>query len=321
MNRKTYIHKAAATEIDRIAMFCEANPGPGSPVGNLRAMVTSDCLLKTKHQGRLAGVVGLDLSRNAITGPWIRKGPDKNDLAHRMLVSAERLAAQYGMTQIIVYPAPDAAGFFADNGYWKVAGSFRGKTSRTGMTRSIIRRATHFGRLVREINEELGIPTDYGMRHKMRLQPEAGKLYSIGNDIYDRKQKMTPPAATAWRRMVRQAKSNGVIIQAVSAFRSVDYQAELVRRKLEKNQSMEEILSVSAAPGYSEHHTGQAVDVTTPGFPVLEKEFEKSPAFEWLCDSAADFNFHLSFPRNNIHDIAYEPWHWCWRGNKKNSRG
>ena len=26
-----------------------------------------------------------------------------------------------------------------------------------------------------------------------------------------------------------------------------------------------------------------------------------------------EFGFHLSYPRDNPHGIAYEPWHWCWR--------
>jgi len=238
------------------------------------------------------------------------------DLARRMLVAAERLAAQYGMTRVRVHPAPDAEEFFAAKGYRHEAGKpGRGKAA-TEMTRSIIRRTTRFGRMVREVNEPLGIPANYGVHHKMPLQAEAKILSSIGKDIFDRKQKMFPAAASAWRRMVRRAKSDEVIIQPVSAFRSVDYQAGLVRKKLEQEFSMEKILAVSAAPGFSEHHTGRAIDVTTPGYPVLEEEFEKSVAFEWLCDNAAQFNFHLSFPKNNIHNIAYEPWHWCWRDHK-----
>ena len=76
---------------------------------------------------------------------------------------------------------------------------------------------------------------------------------------------------------------------------------------------MEEILKVSAAPGYSEHHSGRVVDLTTPGYAPLEEEFEDSAAFAWLCRSAAEHGFYLSYPRGNPHGIAYEPWHWCWK--------
>lgn len=109
------------------------------------------------------------------------------------------------------------------------------------------------------------------------------------------------------------AANDGIELQVVSAFRSASYQLLIIERKLERGQSMDEILRVSAAPGYSEHHSGRVVDVTCPGFAALEEEFENSPAFAWLQHEAAAFGFALSYPRNNIHDIAYEPWHWCWR--------
>ena len=90
----------------------------------------------------------------------------------------------------------------------------------------------------------------------------------------------------------------------------------ILKRKLERGQSIEQILAVSAAPGYSEHHSGRALDLTTPGFAPLEEEFERSAAFAWLCTNSQRYNFHLSFPRGNVHAIAYEPWHWCWRGKR-----
>ena len=104
------------------------------------------------------------------------------------------------------------------------------------------------------------------------------------------------------------------MLQVVSAYRSVAYQEGILRGKLERGQAMEDILRVSAAPGYSEHHSGRALDLTTPGFTALEEEFERSDAFAWLTENAGAFAFRLSFPRDNPHDIAYEPWHWAWQG-------
>jgi len=116
--------------------------------------------------------------------------------------------------------------------------------------------------------------------------------------------------------MAAAAADDGVTLQVVSAFRSVAYQEEILRGKLGKGQRIEDILRVSAAPGYSEHHSGRAVDVTTPGYPVLEEIFEESEAFAWLARRAGAFGFHLSFPRGNPHGVAYEPWHWAWRGGR-----
>jgi D-alanyl-D-alanine carboxypeptidase len=160
----------------------------------------------------------------------------------------------------------------------------------------------------------LGIPADYGRVRKLPLQTEACSLKSIGDDIYERSQEMLPEAADAWAAMRNEASKQGVELQAVSAFRSVEYQEGILRRKLDKGLNIKQILEASAAPGYSEHHSGRALDITTPGYAVLEEEFEHSPAFEWLCEHAADFGFSLSFPRDNPHDVVYEPWHWAWHG-------
>ena len=44
---------------------------------------------------------------------------------------------------------------------------------------------------------------------------------------------------------------------------------EVVRRKRERGLAMRDILAVSAAPGYSEHHSGRAVDLTSAGYAAL----------------------------------------------------
>lgn len=162
------------------------------------------------------------------------------------------------------------------------------------------------------LHESLGIPGDYGPTRAIPVQMEAAGLVSIGVDIYQREQRLIPKAARAWESMRNSASGEGIELQVISAYRSVDYQDGILRRKLEKGQEIKEILRVSAAPGYSEHHTGRAVDITTPDFPVLEEEFEQSGAFSWLLECAAEFGFRMSFPRGNPHGVAYEPWHWAW---------
>ena len=107
------------------------------------------------------------------------------------------------------------------------------------------------------------------------------------------------------------ALADGVILKIVSAFRSAERQAEIVRAKLERGLSLDAILEVSAPPGYSEHHTGRAIDITTDGVPALELEFERTAAFRWLSANAALFGYSLSYPKDNPHGYAYEPWHWC----------
>jgi len=160
--------------------------------------------------------------------------------------------------------------------------------------------------------KQLEIPEDYGVRRKLSLQAECTHLVSIGKDVFGREQKMSTTAANAWFDMHAAAALNGIELQAVSAYRSIDYQAGIIRGKLDAGQNMEDILRVSTAPGYSEHHSGRALDISMPGFAPLQVAFDHSPAFKWLMNSAAGFGFIPSYPQGNPHGLAYEPWHWCW---------
>lgn len=157
-----------------------------------------------------------------------------------------------------------------------------------------------------------GIPRDYGRARRLRLQREPVRLASIGGDIHGRAQWLQPRPARAFARMRDAAARAGIELQVVSAFRSIEYQLGILERKLARGQAIDEILRVSAAPGYSEHHSGRGLDLTTPGFAALEETFEHSPAFAWLQRNASRFGFMLSYPRDNRHGIAYEPWHWYW---------
>lgn len=158
----------------------------------------------------------------------------------------------------------------------------------------------------------LGVPGDYARQRHLLPVREPRALACIGEDIHRRLQWLAPRAAKAYARMRAAAAADAVELQLVSAFRSADYQLGILKRKRDRGQSIDEILRASAAPGYSEHHSGRAVDLTTPGFAALEEEFEHSSAFAWLASNAARFGFALSYPRDNPHGIAYEPWHWCW---------
>jgi D-alanyl-D-alanine carboxypeptidase len=159
------------------------------------------------------------------------------------------------------------------------------------------------------IMQELGAPPRSGKRPFS----EASKLVSVGLDIYGREQRLSPEAAAAWNEMKAGAERDGECLQLVSAFRSVDYQKQIIQRKLAAGQSWEQILRVSAIPGYSEHHTGRTVDVTTPGCKVLEEEFENTSAFRWLARRAGEFRFTMTYPRGNKFGVAYEPWHWTFQ--------
>ena len=106
------------------------------------------------------------------------------------------------------------------------------------------------------------------------------------------------------------AAASGVALVAISGFRSIGRQAEIIKGKLEAGEMIDTVLGTIAAPGYSEHHTGRAIDIGTPGSPPLTEEFGRTGAFAWLRAHAQRYGFRLSYPSGNAHGIAYEPWHW-----------
>lgn len=161
-----------------------------------------------------------------------------------------------------------------------------------------------------ELHKELGIPSDYGSRPlKPRFQ-EAAELAEAGPNLLGRMQRLKPEALVAWHELARAAASDGHTLLLVSGFRAIDYQADIIRNKLKSGQTIEEILNVSAAPGYSEHHTGCAVDIAAPGSRPLTAEFEQSPAYDWLQKNAKKHGFTMTYPRDNPFGFEFEPWHW-----------
>jgi D-alanyl-D-alanine carboxypeptidase len=164
-------------------------------------------------------------------------------------------------------------------------------------------------RIARELTE-LEIPPTYGTDRSLGLQPEATELV-IARVLKDgRELQLEPGTATAWTQLVAAAAREQITLLLISGFRSVAHQRGIIDRKLAAGQSLTEILRVNAAPGFSEHHTGRAVDIGTPGCPPLSEQFEQTTAFQWLRATAGRHGFRLSYPRDNPHGVIYEPWHW-----------
>jgi D-alanyl-D-alanine carboxypeptidase len=291
---------------------------PGSEQ-QLAQSILNRCLLVAQRDRRIVGCAGIDLDLQQIDPFFLAPDIQDEKLIKRLLEAAEKLAVQFGILRLGANLRGDIRPMLSDAGYTPDCVNRTTKQTAQAnspplMNRAFPRRQTRYFRQIFKMLDDLGIDRNYPIAHRLPLQPEANSLQSIGEDIYQRDQRMVPSAAKNWHAMINAATQQGIQIQAVSAFRSVRYQAGIVKRKLEKGQSMEQILEVSAAPGFSEHHTGKAIDVTTPGFDVLEEEFDQSPAFGWLEQEAQNFGFQMSFSKNNHHGLAYEPWHWAWNG-------
>ena len=164
---------------------------------------------------------------------------------------------------------------------------------------------------LRERLDALGLDEGYGERSGLPLVAEPDWLALAGFDRYRRPLWLHVAAARAWQHLRAAALDDGVLLEAISGYRSHDYQLGIFDRKRARGLQLDEILTVNAAPGYSEHHSGLALDIGTPDEPPAEESFERTPAFAWLQANAGDYGFTMSYPRDNPHGIVYEPWHWA----------
>lgn len=122
-------------------------------------------------------------------------------------------------------------------------------------------------------------------------------------------------ASLAWSKMKAKAFADDVSLIIVSAFRSFDRQVEIVQHSIEQGEDPSSIFDLSAPPGYSEHHSGRAIDIGTMGCEPLSDAFGETDAFKWLSKNANNLGFSLSYPCNNKYGFKYEPWHWFYSPN------
>ncbi|MEK0179107.1 MAG: D-alanyl-D-alanine carboxypeptidase family protein [Oscillatoriales cyanobacterium] len=132
--------------------------------------------------------------------------------------------------------------------------------------------------------------------------------------------KLRKAAATKYQEMANAAAAQGIYFAPISGFRSLeDQQHVFFDVKAERKQDVSKRAEVSAPPGYSEHHTGYAIDLGDGSVPSanLSTSFEDTPGFKWLEANATSFSFEMSFPKNNRQKVSYEPWHWRFVGDKQ----
>lgn len=153
----------------------------------------------------------------------------------------------------------------------------------------------------------------YAQRTGLCLVAEPDWLAFAGYDRYRRALWLRFDAARAWLQLCNAALRDDIVLEAISGYRSHDYQLGIFERKLARGLCVDDILAVNAAPGFSEHHGGLALDIGTPDEPPAEEIFEQTPAFAWLKANAGEHGFAMSYPRDNPHGIVHEPWHWCYQ--------
>lgn len=149
------------------------------------------------------------------------------------------------------------------------------------------------------------------------LPYEEAPLSELQPITNDGRIKLRANAAQKFKEMQTDARRDGVILVPISGFRTVSEQEYLFFKiKQQRAQVATQRAEVSAPPGYSEHHTGYAMDIGDGRLPAtnLNTNFEKTSAYQWLKVNAAKYSFELSFIPDNLQGVSYEPWHWRYVG-------
>ncbi len=119
----------------------------------------------------------------------------------------------------------------------------------------------------------------------------------------------------AFLKMKNDMNKENLNIRIISAYRSYDYQESLYARYMQ-NDKQEIVDSYSARAGYSEHHTGLAIDIDNGK--QNYNNFYLTKEFVWMQENASKYGFILRYPKNkeDITGYSYEPWHYRYVGIK-----
>lgn len=120
----------------------------------------------------------------------------------------------------------------------------------------------------------------------------------------------------AFNQMKSDAKEEGIILNIRSGFRSYETQETLYNNYIARD-GLEKASRYSAKPGYSEHQTGLAIDITTEDTTTsIGDWFNDTKQAEWLYNNAYKYGFILRYPKGKEHitGYKYESWHYRYVG-------
>ncbi len=130
------------------------------------------------------------------------------------------------------------------------------------------------------------------------------------------------------RAMLKAAEEDGIYLNVVSAYRSIEKQEEnleayterLINEGMNKDDAAAAALKEIAKPGTSEHNAGLALDILTMDWwnthDDVTADFENTEEYLWLSANAHKYGFILRYPKEweNVTGYTYEPWHYRFVG-------
>ncbi len=133
------------------------------------------------------------------------------------------------------------------------------------------------------------VTSKYAARTGMKLQRETYRAYRVMNEA---------------------AGKAGMKLRITSAYRSFTEQ-NAIYNSFAKRYGTNAAKTRAALPGYSEHQTGLAVDLSGS-----HSSFGKSREYQWLLQNAHRYGFICRYTADNAYLTRYidEPWHWRYVG-------
>ena len=158
---------------------------------------------------------------------------------------------------------------------------------------------------------------------KSNLFVELEKQYHTKNKMYLEKE-----TASAFKRMYKAAKLDGINLKIVSGARNYYSQKSIWERKYKKNEqagmspieNAKKILLYSSMPSTSRHHWGTDIDINSLEPSYFEYGRGKIE-YEWLVKNGAKFGFcqtYSDFAKNDrFSGYQEESWHWTYMPKSK----
>ncbi len=160
------------------------------------------------------------------------------------------------------------------------------------------------------VNRWNGVPKS--VQPNNLLEVKAGTPnYNMKHSVF-----ICPEAAAAYDKMVAAANADGLFLKVNYAYRSIDEQEALIAR-FTKNMGAEKTKKFTAPVGFSEHHTGLAMDVSGAVDQDGNSITVNDDVYMWLSENCYKYGFMLKnlSGKESVTGSAYEPWHIRYLGN------
>lgn len=150
--------------------------------------------------------------------------------------------------------------------------------------------------------------------YRLNAEYTPENLTNVSNWYCYGENKITKEAYESFIKMYDSAQENNIKLIINSSYR--DYKAqENTYNNLKTAYGSSKADKQAARPGHSEHETGLAFDIFSPGN-TSTGNFEESDAYKWLKENAQEFGFIERYPKEKeyLTGYSFESWHWRYVG-------